>query len=234
MFTLTQPWFNTTDFTVPQLVLFAAGCIGWVVAYIGTAITIFKRQVVEIPAGAVAANVAWEFVWGFIFGSTMGRAFTWGYALWCLQDVFITYSTFKYGHKQIANPHLRRWFKPALAFGIVAWGVAIYFFVYDHYDNGYGAITGYILNVMMSALYILLLLQGNARDFSPLVGWSKMIGTGLLSVFGYIVNSHNLFLMSLCAITLFLDLVYIALLHTRRPSRGDDRMSAQAAPRLAA
>ncbi|MBC8085864.1 MAG: hypothetical protein H7Z40_01255 [Phycisphaerae bacterium] len=234
MFTLTQPWFNTTDFTVPQLVLFAAGCIGWVVAYIGTAITIYRRKVVEIPAGAVAANVAWEFVWGFIFGSTMGRVFTWGYALWCLQDVYITYSTFKYGHKQIANPHLRRWFKPAMAFGIVAWGVAIYFFVYDHYDNGYGAITGYILNVMMSALYILLLLQGNARDFSPLVGWSKMIGTGLLSVFGYIVNRHNLFLMSLCAITLFLDLVYVALLHARRPSPSDDRMAVEAAQSLAA
>jgi hypothetical protein len=40
-----------------------------VIAYIGTAVTIIKRQTVEIPAAAVAANVAWEFVWGFIFGS---------------------------------------------------------------------------------------------------------------------------------------------------------------------
>lgn len=215
MFTLHQPWFNTTDFTVFQLVLFSAGCIGWVVAYVGTAITIVKRQVVEIPAGAVAANVAWEFVWGFIIGSTMGRAFTWGYALWCLQDLFITYSTFKYGHKQVSNPHLHRAFKPAMAFGIVAWGFAIYFFVKGNYDNGYGAFSGYILNVMMSALYILLLLQGNARDFSPLVGWSKMIGTGLLSVFGYIVNRHNLFLMSLCLISFILDMAYIGLLYQR-------------------
>ncbi|MEO7997429.1 MAG: hypothetical protein ABI852_08290 [Gemmatimonadaceae bacterium] len=215
MFTLHQPWFNTTDFTVFQLALFSAGCIGWVVAYVGTAITIVKRQAVEIPAGAVAANVAWEFVWGFIIGSTMGRAFTWGYALWCLQDLFITYSTFKYGHKQVSNPHLRKAFKPAMAFGIVAWAFAIYFFVKGGYDNGYGAFSGYILNVMMSALYILLLLQGNAKDFSALVGWSKMIGTGLLSVFGYIVNRHNLFLMSLCLISFILDMAYIGLLHQR-------------------
>lgn len=215
MFTLHQPWFNTTDFTVFQLALFSAGCIGWVVAYVGTAMTIVKRQVVEIPAGAVAANVAWEFVWGFIIGSTMGRAFTWGYALWCLQDLFITYSTFKYGHKQVSNPQLRKAFKPAMAFGIVAWGFAIYFFVKGGYDNGYGAFSGYILNVMMSALYILLLLQGNARDFSALVGWSKMIGTGLLSVFGFIVNRHNLFLMSLCLISFILDMAYIGLLHQR-------------------
>ncbi len=229
MFTLTQPWFNTVDFTIPQLILFAAGCIGWVVAYIGTAITIVKRKVVEIPAAAVAANIAWEFVWGFIFGSTMGFAFTVGYALWCVQDVFITYATFKYGHKQIANPHLRRWFKPALAFGILAWGVVIYFFVSGGYDNGYGALTGYVLNVMMSALYIVLLLQGNALDFSPLVGWSKMIGTGLLSVFALIMSRDNLFLLSLCGITLFLDVVYIALLHTRRPSQRDERDAATSA-----
>lgn len=210
-----QPWFNTADFTVFQLILFSAGCIGWVIAYVGTAITIHKRQVVEIPAGAVAANVAWEFVWGFVFGSTMGRAFTCGYALWCLQDIYITYSTFKYGHKQVSNPQLRRWFKPVMAFGIAAWGVAIYFFVLDKFDNGYGAFSGYILNVMMSALYILLLLQGNARDFSPLVGWSKMLGTGLLSVFAFIVNRHNLFLMSLCTISFVLDMTYIMLLHQR-------------------
>lgn len=234
MFTLSQPWFNTTDFTVFQLCLFAAGCFGWVVAYIGTAMTIWKHKVVEIPAGAVAANVAWEFVWGFIFGSTMGRFFTWGYALWCLQDLFITYSTFKYGYKQVSNPHLVRWFKPALAFGIVAWGFLIYFFVRGGYDNGYGAITGYILNVMMSAMYILLLLQGNAKEFSALVGWSKMIGTGLLSVFGYIVNRHNLFLMSLCAITLLLDLAYIALLHMRQSADENERIARASAQRVAA
>jgi hypothetical protein len=225
-----QPWFNTAEFTVFQLALFSAGCIGWVIAYVGTALTIRKRKIVEIPAGAVAANVAWEFVWGFIYGSTMGRAFTCGYALWCLQDLYITYSTFKYGDKQVSNPHLRRWFKPAMAFGIIAWGFAIFYFVADGFDNGYGAMSGYILNVMMSAMYILLLLQGNARDFSALVGWSKMIGTGLLSVFGFIVNRHNTFLMALCAITFVLDIIYIYLLHTRSRSDAvaDDRLPASA------
>lgn len=215
MFGPSQPWFNTTDFTIFQLVLFSCGCIGWVVAYVGTIITIRRRQIVEIPAGAVAANVAWEFCWGLIFGSTMGRAFTYGYALWFLQDLYITYSTFKFGHKQVLNPHLRRWFKPALAFGIAAWGFTIYFFVAGKFDNGYGAVSGYLLNVIMSAMYILLLLQGAAKDFSALVGWSKMIGTALLSVFGLFVFRQNHFLISLCAVTFLLDVAYIALRQQR-------------------
>ena len=213
---MNQPWLNTVDFTPLQLGLFAVGCLGWVVAYVQVIVMLHRRKFVEIPAGAVAANIAWEFVWGFLYGSNMGRLFTWGYALWCLQDVYITWNVFKYGAKQVSNPHLRSWFKPALAFGIVAWGVGIYCFVGDGNDTGYGAISGYILNVMMSALYIQLLLQHDVDDFSELVAWSKMLGTALLSVFNVMVKGDDLFLMSLCAITLLLDIAYIALYYQRR------------------
>lgn len=212
----TQPWLDRARYTDLELLLFAVGCVGWVVAYIGVALTLRRRQYVEIPAGAVAANIAWEFVWGFLFGSNMGKLFTLGYALWCVQDVYITYSTFRFGPRQTDNPHLRRWFAPLFAFAIVAWGVCIYWFVRDGFDTGYGAITGYILNVMMSALYITLLLKSDARDFTPLVGWSKMLGTLLLSVFNVMVRGNDGFLMSLCAITFALDVAYLALLHARR------------------
>jgi hypothetical protein len=210
------PWLNRVDFTDFELMLFALGCVGWVIAYIGVALMLRRRKFVEIPAGAVAANIAWEFVWGFIYGSSMGKLFTVGYALWCMQDLYITYSVFKYGYKQVDNDGLQRWFKPVFVFGIVAWGIAIYYFIGDGYDTGYGAISGYILNVMMSALYITLLLRHDPHDFSRVVGWSKMLGTLLLSVFNVMVKGDNLFLMSLCAITLALDLAYLALLYARR------------------
>jgi hypothetical protein len=212
----TQPWLNRAEFTDIQLALFALGCLGWVVAYVGVARMLRQRRFVEIPAGAVAANIAWEFVWGFLYGSNMGRLFTLGYALWCIQDVYITWSTFRYGDRQIDNPHLRRWFRPAFAFGIVAWGLGIYWFVADGYDTGYGAISGYVLNVMMSALYVVLLLKHDVRDFSVLVGWSKMLGTLLLSVFNAMVRPEDLLLMSLCTITFGLDVAYLGLLHAKR------------------
>jgi hypothetical protein len=226
--TSTAPWLNTTDYTPFQLALFAAGCLGWVIAYIGVSLMLKRRKFVEIPAGAVVANIAWEFVWGFVYGSDMGRLFTWGYALWAVQDVYITAALFRYGHKQVSSPALKRAFRPAAAFGIVAWAVAIYYFVADGYDpslrvisgdgvtSGYGAISGYILNVMMSALYIGLVLRHDPRDFSALVAWSKMIGTALLSVFNAMVRPHDSFLMALCAVTFLLDVAYIVAFYKRR------------------
>lgn len=216
MLTPHTAWINTVDYTTLELILFALGCIGWVVAYVGVALMLRKRKFVEIPAGAVAANIAWEFVWGFLHGSDMGRLFTLGYALWCIQDVYITYAVFKYGHKQIDNPRLAAVFKPAFAFGIVAWGVLIYFYVYGGYDTGYGAMSGYILNVMMSALYINLILKHDPNDFSELVAWSKMLGTALLSVFNMMVRGDDGFLMTLCAFTFLFDVAYIVLFYQRR------------------
>lgn len=215
-FTTTQAWFNTVDYTVPQLVIFALGSVGWVIAYVATTATLIKKKFVEIPAGAVVANMAWEVVWGFIYGCDTGRAFTYGYALWAIQDVFITWGLFKYGSKQVANEYLKGWFKRACAFGIIAWFFAFYFFVGEGYDNGYGAISGYIINVMMSALYIDMVLQHDSGQFSMLVAWSKALGTGGFSVFNVMRHPEDRFLMALCLITAVLDTIYIVLLYRLR------------------
>jgi hypothetical protein len=210
-----QPWINHA-YSNLQLALFAVGCLGWVIAYYFVGRVIRRRQYVEIPWGAVAANIAWEFVWGFIYGSDMGFLFTLGYALWCIQDLYIVYSLFKYGHKQLMNRANLKLFKPAAAFAIVAWGFMIYFFVGDHLDTGYGANSGYILNVMMSALYIELILRQNIDDFSAVVAWSKGLGTALLTVFNFMVKPDMPFLLTLCVVTLLLDITYVVVFYKKR------------------
>jgi hypothetical protein len=208
-------WFNTAKYSAPMLLLYGAGCFGWVLAYVGTLYTIRTRDFVEIPAAAVVANVAWEFVWSFFYQPDLGLLFVWGYRLWFFLDIFITYNLFKYGPKQIVNPTLRRWFAPPAVFGIVAWAVMLCFFVGEGFDTPYGATSGYILNVMMSALYLVLIVQqqNNLDYFSAFVGWSKMLGTALLSVFNAILIPENKFLMTLCAVTFILDVTYILTYH---------------------
>jgi hypothetical protein len=209
-----QPWLNTAKYTMPQLVLFLVGCFGWVVAYVAVLMKIRKYRYVEIPANAVVANIAWEFVWGFLYRTDMGRLFVWGYRAWFFLDVFIVYCLFRDGSKQVVSPVLRRYFRPATAIAILSWGVAIYTFVGEGYDTPYGAISGYLLNVMMSALYIVLFVnQGEVRLFSGVVAWSKMLGTALLSLFNYMVKGDDSFLMTLCLVTLLLDLLYLAVFH---------------------
>jgi hypothetical protein len=214
-----QPWINHAYSTL-QLTLFALGCLGWVIAYIYVALEIHRRQWVEIPWGAVVANIAWEFVWGFIYGSDMGFLFTLGYALWCLQDMYIVYSLYKYGTKQLVNEGKKGHFRKGVTFAIIAWAVMIFFFVADHHDTGYGANSGYILNVMMSAMYIELVLRHDIRDFSAVVAWSKGIGTALLSVFNFMVKPDMPFLLALCVVTLLLDITYVAVFYARRRAAG--------------
>ena len=207
-------WLNTAKYSEPMLLLFGIGCFFWVVAYVGVLQKIRARRYVEIPAAAVVANIAWEFVWGFVFTTDMGMLFQWGYRIWFFLDVFITWNLFRYGPQQVSNATLRRWFAPATVFGLAAWTAMLYFFVKQGMDSPYGGISGYILNVMMSALYIVLLVQQNdLRDFSYLVAWSKMLGTGILSVFNAILVPQNGFLMTLCAVTFLLDVVYIVTFH---------------------
>lgn len=215
-FTTTQAWFNTTDYTVLQLMIFGIGTVGWVIAYAMALYTIVRNKFVGIPAAAVVANVAWELVWGFVYGCDTGRLFTYGYALWFFLDVFITYSLFKYGEKQLDDLEMKRWFKPLCAFGITAWVFVFYYYVGEGHDNGYGALSGYIINVMMSALYISLVVRRPTANFSLVVAWSKGLGTGAFSVFNVMVHPEDHFLMMLCFVTAVLDAVYIAMLYWLR------------------
>ena len=184
-------WFDTTEYTVAQLLLFGLGCFGWVVAYAGTLRMLAKNRFLEIPAAAVVANVAWEFVWGFLYANALGLFFTWGYRAWFFLDVFITYNLLKVGHKQLVTTALQKHFVPICIAAILAWGVGIYFFVQQGYDTGVGAVSGYILNVMMSWLYITLLLRHPVEWFSDLVAWSKMLGTGVLTVWNMTLDVLN-------------------------------------------
>ena len=211
-----QPWLNTEQYSLPLLMLFAVGCFGWVIAYVEVSRQYRRTGYVEIPWFAVAANISWEVVWGWWYGSDMGKVLTLGYALWALQDVYITYNLFKVGHKQLVNKNIGPWFKRLVWFSIAAWAVMIYLFVADGYDTGYGAISGYILNVMMSALYIVLIIRSDVANFSAIVAWSKMWGPALLSVFNAIIRPTDHFLMALCAVTLLLDIAYLVIFYARR------------------
>ena len=213
-------WFNTDFCSAPLLVLFGVGCLGWVVAYVAIVRNAVRNRFLEIPAGAVVANIAWEFVWGFLFPNELGRFFSWGYRAWFFFDLAIVWCLFKWGAKQADTPELAAVFRPACAFGIAAWAVGVYFFVQGGYDTGYGAVSGYILNTMMSALYCVIILRhGRLYDFSLLVAWSKMLGTALLTVFNFVVKPDYHYLLSLCLATLVLDLVYIALFYAIRSGR---------------
>ena len=53
------------------------------------------------------------------------------------------------------------------------------------------------------------------RNFSLLVGWTKGLGTGLISVFFVLAMPQNRFLLTLAAVTTILDVAYVFVLRRR-------------------
>lgn len=217
-------WFNTIRYSVPSLVVFALGCVLWLVAYVVVLGRAWKSGFVEIPAAAVVANVSWEVMWSFVFEGDVGRLLQAGYRGWVILDFVIVYALFRYGTGQVVTPALKPLFRPAVAFGIVSWSVAIYYFVRNGYDMAMGATSAYIINVMMSAVYITMFYTHPERRFSALIGWTKGLGTACFSVFMVMAPLHRYqdaaladkaFLLTLCVVTLVLDAVYIVAVHAR-------------------
>jgi hypothetical protein len=207
--------FNLKDYTVAEHAFFAIGCLLWVFTYVVVIRNILKEKFVEIPVVAVCANFAWEFLWSFVFRTDMGELYVWGYRIWFFLDCFIVFGLFTYGVKQVGIPVIAKYFKLVTALLIVAWGIILYYYIktYDVPFTRMGANSGYILNIMMSGLFITLYLRmAEFQNYSYLSAWLKGVGTILITVFCFLHFSDG-FLLSMCIITGILDVIYIYFLH---------------------
>jgi hypothetical protein len=206
-----QPLLNLKDYTVLEHIFFGLGCFLWIVVYYFTIRNIIRKQFIEVPFITVCGNIAWEFLWSWVFITNMGSIFQWGYRVWFFMDCFIVYGLFRYGYKQITIPSLSKKATQIIVFGILAWAVVLYFYIknYDAPLSKMGAYSGFILNVLISALYIPQFLRLNNRSlFSLPVAWCKGIGTLLISVFCFL-HFSDWFLLSLCILNAILDGIYI-------------------------
>jgi hypothetical protein len=201
-------WINTEQYSTSALIWNGVGCLFWVVTYAALVMEIIKRKFVEMPFFIAAGNITWEFVWSFFYHPDTGQLYSLSYQGAFLLDVFIFYSVFKYGSKQIEIPVFKKHFK-LIAFALlVMWLPLNYFFVAQGYDTTIGANSGYILNLIISLLYPLLLLRSNPHNFSQTVAWSKWVGTGCITVSMFIIYPTNYFVQILGVCCFILDLTY--------------------------
>lgn len=202
--------FNLTDYSVLEHVFFLTGCFMWVVVYLIVIRNIKRFKFIEIPMVAICANFAWEFLWSWVFLTDMGLVYVWGYRVWFILDCFILFSVFRYGYKQLVNMP-KKSYLPLLVGGLMASFLLLYFYIqqYDWPISKMGAYSGYVLNVMMSALYISLFLRmKNKAMFSLWGAWLKGVGTVLISVFCFL-HFDDPFLLSMCVVTAVLDATYM-------------------------
>jgi hypothetical protein len=212
-------WINTVDYSIPALITNGIGCIFWVITYAVIVYEIIKKKFVEMPVFVAAANLAWEMDWSIFFHPDTGILYSLSYQGAFLLDIYIFWNVLKYGTKQIEgmSESFKKYFKPMMVFNLLAWIVICYFFAAEGYDTKIGANSGYILNLMISVLYIVLIFSmKDLSGFSVLVAWCKMLGTGLITVSMFLIYPNNHFVQTLGVLCLILDCLYIHFLTQRK------------------
>lgn len=210
-----HPWLDTTNYTIVQIVLFFTGSLLWLVTYADTLLDIKNKKTLNIPLAAILLNFGWEIAACWFFVPNMGKLLVLAYWAWMFFDVFIFASTFRYGYKQVMNSFFRDRLKLFLVVGIV-----ISFFTQvtfmTQYDLPMAPLSGYIINLVMSVSFLYLLIIPGYEGNSYITGWSKFLGTGIISVMFYTKYPDNYFLVSMYFAVAFFDVMYLILLHKSR------------------
>lgn len=205
-------WINTEKYTIAQLLWNGVGCLFWVVTYAALIKAILKKKFVEMPFFIAIGNVSWEFIWSVFYHPDTGILYSLSYQGAFLLDIFIFYHLLKYGSKQVNIPEFQKNFKWIAWCLIILWVPLNYFYVKQGFDTPIGANSGYILNLIISLLYPMLLLRSDVRNFSPTVAWCKFLGTGCITVSMFLIYPENYFVQILGVACFILDLSYSILL----------------------
>ena len=206
---------NFTDrdcvpYTIPQLILFAGGCLMWVAAYVIIIRNARRRRSMDMAAVAVCSNFAWEALWSWAFKTDMGWFLVWTYRAWFFLDIYIFWLTLEYGASQVSIPALARRFKPAMWATLAGFGIVYYFFIAEGHDTRIGANSAYIAQLLVSGPCLILLLRNpGLAGLSFHVAWLRSFGTAANTIFMYLHYPANHFVQSMATLAFGLDMIYL-------------------------
>ena len=194
-------------------VLIMTSGISWSIVYIDLINRGFKDQTYGMPLFALAFNIAWEFMFGFLVGTgvSLQRVVN---ITWCLLDAVIIYTYFKYGRKDFPKDKERFFIPWSLAAFFV--GFLVIYVAYYEFPNFWGArYTAFAQNLMMSVLFIAMLIRRNSVDGQSMyIAIFKMLGTLAPTIQMSIQTGSKLILIFGIGCFLY-DVTYIWMLHQK-------------------
>jgi hypothetical protein len=201
------------------LVAAGIGSVFWMLTYTLAIWLGFKQKTYAIPAAAIIGNVAWEFVFAFVFPqSSPAQAVI--NTLWFGLDVIIVVTYLKYGRKEFPadlSPHL---FIPTFILGIMT-ALALYWSAATQLQDFSGNISAFSLNLMISILFIeMLLRRKSVEGQSMYVALFKMFGSVGYGVLFTIRHPSWAFIITLSLSTFVFDLIYTVLLYRKFKIQG--------------
>jgi hypothetical protein len=194
------------------VILIFLGTLFWIVAYFIIIRNAFRNKYVEMPAVAGAANIAWEFSWGFLLHTDLGLVFVWGLRAWFLMDVLILYSLLKWGARQYSQPVFVRNFRLITVLQVLVWIPAFVFFYREGYDTSMGATSAYVICVPMAVLYVTSFVSSHCKSlYSGWVAWLKWLGNTFMGAYVFMHYPDMHFLQLMAVVVFVFNIWYIAL-----------------------
>jgi len=256
---LEDPLANLSRTGVPLWVMVTLAVLmfgAWSLTYVIVIVKGFRDKTYGIPFPNSCLNFAWEFI--FAFDLTGGLpAFVFplrlGHFAWLAPDAVILYQTWKFGPSMQRPTWLKEHFRWVfVSVFAVCFLIISTYHVYAH--DVFGVASSWIINVLMSWLFIRMLLDrktriaenGTIQGMSVPAAWCKLIGNAAGAIFcvfwwpaqfsnGALVQAgvtiaepeSYVFLYVLYVVNIALDIVLIYLLREREAEIRAGREPAQ-------
>lgn len=200
-----------------QLLVVVLGEGFWVITYMLIILRASRCRTYGIPITATALNYTWEVLYSFIFPTSCWVVRLLRY-VWLALDSVIVWQILRYGKSKQVIPPFRQHFYVGVVLIFLMAGTGNWTFRRAFQDQS-GELAAYGINFIMSVLFVFLFYSrkdGNGLSYAA--AWTKMLGTGILSLasaISFISNpspSRDFMLFLFVSIFLF-DVSYIILLH---------------------
>ncbi|MFZ2164439.1 MAG: hypothetical protein WAV45_03160 [Propionibacteriaceae bacterium] len=209
-----------------ELALTLVSGVAWSVVYVAAIRIGFRDRTYAMPFGALALNLAWEFLYTYDGFTSPWGAQTWVNLVWACLDVVILASYLRFGRRDlpsfVTRPMFGVWVVGMLGVAFAVQGLFIAEFGWSLKAAEYSA---FLQNLLMSVLFVqFYVLRGGPRGQSLVIAVAKWLGT-LAPTILLGVLPGNVFVIGIGALCSVVDLAYIALLlwGRRGPSAGSMR-----------
>ncbi|MBB5155615.1 transmembrane-type terpene cyclase [Saccharopolyspora phatthalungensis] len=216
----------------------------WAIAYLGIIYRGFQDGSFGMPVAALAANLSWESIYGFILDPLADHIHILSIPCFFI-DLVIAWQVFKYGAKDFAAPLVRKYFRLIVVVAI-AIAFPVVYLAFLEFNDPLGEYTGFGINFMMSILFVAMFLRRDSiAGQSMYIAVGKWLGTLFAwiataltvttsqtqpvpeSLWSFLAGSvtHSEYpltpLINLLYLVVFIvDIVYIGLLHQRIRQQG--------------
>jgi hypothetical protein len=187
--------------------------ISWTIVYIDIINRGFKDKSYGMPLFALAFNITWEFIFGFLVGKgfDLQKIVT---CVWFILDAAIVITYFKYGRKEFPKT-VGKFFIPWSVVAFIIGFITIYFMQLEFAGLWGARYSAFAQNLMMSVLFIGMLVRRNNVDGQSIyIAIFKCLGTLAPTIQTYIGTGSKLILILGIGIFIY-DVIYIGMLYQK-------------------